>query len=273
MSSYVKVNVVKPGSNKGAGGDKKDTIILFDWDDVLTYPSRDDKGIVITDNIVFKPNAYMIQVYATLDKIKSGSASSGELDAEGFEQTLEFTHPGSELEIREFKSNWLSRNIGAIVLHCHSTRKDQFGTPCEPMRMVAKWEDDKDKNISTITLKSSNKGPCDVADYQGTTVFDTVKGTVAADATTVDVAAGEGQYQLTTGTASAETLTTLSNPVNGGIYSLLGSGGAHPSQITAANDFVLSSGTTWTALSGAQITFKAFKNGVSTWKFFEQSRG
>ena len=112
----------------------------------LTYPSRDDKGIVITDNIVFKPNAYMIQVYATLDKIKSGSTTSGELDAEGFEQTFEFTHPGSEIEIREFKANWLSRNIGVIVLHCHSTRKDQFGTPCEPMRMVAKWEDDKDKN-------------------------------------------------------------------------------------------------------------------------------
>jgi len=270
--TYVKVSVAKPGSNKGAGGDKKDKIILFDFDDVLTWPARDSKGVIVTDNIVFNPGAYMINIYATTDKIKIGSNSEGDLDAEGFVQNLEFTHPGNENEIREFKSNWMSRNIGAIIERCSSTKKDLLGSPCAALKMVIKWEDDKDKNLTTFTLKSANKGPYDVADYQGTTTFDTVKATVAANATSANLASGEGQYQLTVGSASAANITSCTNAVNGGTYSFLGSGGTYPSTIDSGDDFILSNGTTWTALSGSVLTFRAFKDGANTWKFIEVSR-
>jgi hypothetical protein len=267
---YVKVNVAKPGDNKGAGGNKKDKIILFDMDDVLTFPERDAKNVVVTENIVFKPNAYMITAYATPPTITGGDNSEGDMDAEGFVHSLSFDHPGSEKEIRELKQNWLSRNIGALVQKCGETKYDLYGTPCAPLRLTTKWEDTKDKNIHNFAFKSS-KSPYSVAIYEGDTTFDTVTGTVAANATSVDVANGSGQYQLTTGTSAAATITTMTNAVNGGVYTLLGSGGAHPSLIDG-DDFILASGTAWTASSGATITFKAFKDGASTWKFIEQSR-
>ena len=268
--TYVKVNVAKPGDNKGVGGDKKDKVIIFDWDDVLTNPSRDAGGIVITDNLVMKPGAYMITLYATQSSIKASADSEGDPDAKGIMQSVEFEHPGDSVEIREFRANWMNKNIGIVVERCSSTMKSLYGTPCSPLQMVFKAEDDKDKNKTTFTFKSTQKGP-DIADYRGTTTFGDVTGTVAANATTVDVQAGQGRYQLTDGTAAAATITTCSNPENGGKYTLLGSGGSHPSTITGG-DFILSNGTAWTALSGSELTVQAFKSGASAWKFFELSR-
>lgn len=269
--TYAKINVDKPGRNSGIGGNKKDKIILFDFEDVLTFPSRDSKGVVITSNIAFNPGAHMITIYGTVDKIKSGSTSEGEIDAEGFIHTLEFEHPGNSVEIREFKTNWVGCNIGAAVQYCNSNQIALFGTPCAPLRMQTKWEDTKDKNSTVITLKQAAKCEYEVGDYQGTLTFDAPVDTVAADATSVDLATGEGRYQLTTGSASAVAITTCTNAVDGMRFTLLGSAGAHPSTISGT-DFLLSSGTVWTALEGAEITFKAFKSGASAWKFIELSR-
>ncbi|TSA24358.1 MAG: hypothetical protein D4R67_11985 [Bacteroidetes bacterium] len=270
--TYVKVNLTKPSGNPGAGGNKKDLITLIDVDDIQTFPGRDSKGVVITDNIVMKENTYAVKVYGTVNTIKTGSNSEGDIDAEGFIHDLEFEHPGNSVELREFKTNWLGRNIIAIVERCTTGKKELFGMPCAPMRMTTKAEDDKDKNKSTITFKSALKCPYEIADYQGTIEYDSVMGTVPADDTSPDVAAGQGQYQLTSGSVSAVAITTLDNAVNGGVYTLLGSGGSYPSTIPSGNDFILANGTTWTALAGSQITVKAFKSGASSWSFIEQSR-
>lgn len=267
---YVKVDVNKPGDNKGTGGDKKDKIILFDWDDVATMPARDDNGIVITGNIAMKEGAYMVKLYGTQSTIKAGADSEGDPDAKGILHTVEFEHPGDSQEIREFRANWMNKNIGVIIERCSSSKKNLYGTPCAPLQMVFKAEDDKDKNKTTFTLKSTQKGP-DIADYQGTLTLSAVVDTVDADATSVDLAAGQGRYQLTDGTAASATITTFTNAVDGGVYTLLGSGGDNPSAISGT-DFLLASGTAWNAIAGAEITFKAFKSGASSWKFIELSR-
>lgn len=270
--TYVKINVTKPAGNQGVGSGKKDLITLIDKDDILTMPSRDSKGVVIAGNIVMKEGAYAIKVYGTVNTIKTGSNSEGDIDSEGFIHNLDFEHPGNSVDIREFKTNWLGRSIIAVVEYCSTGKKDLFGTPCAPLRMTSKHEDDKDKNKNTISLKSSQKCEYEVADYLGTIEYDAVVGTIAADDTSPDVVAGEGQYQLTTGSVSAVAITTLDNAVNGGVYTLLGSGGTYPSTIPTGNSFILANGTTWTALAGSQITVKAFKSGASSWSFIEQSR-
>jgi hypothetical protein len=269
--SYVKVNVLKSAENSGVGGDKKDKILVIDCDDILTMPARDSKGIVIIGNIAFNPGAYMSKIYATQATIKAGADSEGEPDAKGVTQTVEFDHPGDAVAIREFRANWMNKNVIIIIERCSSTAKNLYGTLCAPLQMVFKAEDDKDKNKTGFTFKSTQKGP-DVADYQGTITLEAVMGTPAADATTVNVAAGEGRYQLTTGSAAAVNITTMTNPVVGGKYTLLGSGGTYPSTIDDGDDFILATGTTWTAISGAEITVEAFKDGAATWKFIERSR-
>ncbi len=164
--TYVKVDVNKPGDNKGVGGDKKAMIILFDFDDVATMPVRDSKGIVITGNLAFKSGAYMSKIYATQSTIKAGADSEGDPDAKGITQSVEFDHPRDEVAIREFRSNWMNRNIGIIIEKCSDTKKNLYGSLCAPLQMVFEGEDDKDKKKTAFTFKSVQKGP-DVADYQG----------------------------------------------------------------------------------------------------------
>jgi hypothetical protein len=268
---YTKVNVTKPGSNLGVGGNKKGKLTFFDMDDVLAFPARDSKGVVSVDNIQFVPGAYMITVYAIQKTIKVGHKGEGDPDKKGFIQTIEFEHPGDEVEIAEFDANWLNRNCGIIVEKCSNNRKKLLGTPCAPIQLTTEAVDDESTCHTKFSGASTQKGPIE-CDYQGTLTLDTVKGTPAANAVTVDVAAGEGQYQLTTGTVSAVALTGLVNPVDGNVYTLLGSGGAYPSTVAASGLWLLKNGTAWTALSGTTLTVKAFKDGASTYKYLELSR-
>lgn len=270
--TYVKVSVPKPGLNKGTGGDKKDTITLFDFDDVATMPARDDNGIVIEDDIVMNDNAYMITLYATKESIKVSQTTEGDEDAEGFMHTLEFSHPGSEDDIEEFLQNWVSRNIGAIVENCSTGRKRLLGTPCAPLRMKPDSVDDKDNNKTTITLAMKQKAPYRIAKYEGTLTYADVTATVAADATTINLTTGPGRYQLTVGSAAIVEITTCSNVTDGMVFTLIGSGGTYPPKILKGDDFLLASGTTWNALANAEITFKAFKDDSAAYKFIELSR-
>jgi len=268
---YVKVDVSKPANNKGAGGNKKDIIIPFDFSDVLTFPSRDSKGIVINNNIVMKPGKYMVQLYATLPSIKPSANSEGDPDASAIIQQVEFEHPGDEAEIREFRSNWLNVDCGIIIQRADGTVKNLYGAPDSPLRMEFKHADDDKSNKNTFTFKSIVKGK-DVAIYNGTLTLASVMGTQVAAAATIDVAAGEGQYQLTSGSSAVVPITGLTNAVDGLVYTLLGSGGSYPPTIATAGNFILANGTQYTALAGSQITFKAFKDGASSFKFIELSR-
>ncbi len=268
--TYVKVDIAKPGDNKGVGGDKKAQVTIFDWDDVATMPSRDGNGIVVTGNIAMNPGAYMVKLYATQSTVKAGADSEGDPDAKGITQSVDFEHPGDSQAIREFRANWMNKNIGIIIERCSSSQKNLYGTPCSPLQMVFKAEDDKDKNKTTFTFKSIQKGP-DVADYQGTLTLTAVVATVAANATTVNLTTGSGRYQLTTGTSAIATITTCTNAVDGMVFTLVGSGGTYPSAISGT-DFLLASGTAWSGISGSEITFKAFQSGVGAFKYIELSR-
>ena len=267
---YIPVNLEDPGNNEGKGGDKDDKITLIRKKDVLVFPPRNSKGILMPGNIIMKPGCYAIDVYGTQDSIKASPKTEGGMDEKGVIQALEYSHPGISDEVLEHRTYWQNENIYAILHRCSTAKKHLYGAPCAILQMSWTCQDDKDATKTVFTLASAQKGP-DIAVYQGTITYQEVTGTEAADATTVDVGNGEGQYQLTNGTAAAVVITTMDNAVDGNAYTLLGSGGSHPSTISGG-DFILKNGTAWTAISGAIITFKAFQTGVATWKFIEQSR-
>ena len=266
---YVKLNVTKASDNSGLGGNKKAELILTDCEDVLTFPSRDEKGIVITDNVVMKPGKYMISLYVTQSTIKAGADAAGDPDAKGIEQSIEAEHPGDAVALREFRTNWQNKNMLIFIRKCGSNKTNMYGDECSPMQLVFKSEDDKDKNKTTFTFKSLQKGP-DVADYQGTFTFDSVIGTIPANADTINVAAGPGRYQLTSGTASAIDIINISNAIDGESYTFIGSGGAHPSTFIGAP--FLNRGGDWTAITGSEITYKAYLAGFMNMFFLEISR-
>lgn len=268
---YVKTDVAKPGDNKGVGGNKKGRIIIFDMDDVLSYPARNADGITVESNFGMKVGTYMVSLYATQSTIKTGSDAEGDPDAKGIIQNLEFDHPGNSVEIRAFRQYWMNRNVGAIVETCDGTGKEQLGTPCAPLQLVFKYESTKDKSVTSMTFKSTQKGP-DIAEYNGNMTFDIVTGTFFGLATAVDLTNGEGIYQLTDNPAVSVAFSELTNVVNGQVFTLLGSGGSFPSTIAPCPSFIMANGTSWTALAGASITFKVFKNGAATFAAIEVSR-
>lgn len=269
--TYVKVSVPKPGTNAGVGGDKKSLITFFDFDDVQIFPPRSYRDVIINSNIVFKEGAYMIQIYASTNSIKITQETEGDVDARGVLQYLEFSHPGSSNNIEEFLTYWVSRDIGCIVENCSTGKKRQLGTPCAPLMLEISSEDSIDVNKSTLKLKSKNKSQYRIADYQGILTFEEATDTITPDTISIDLSSGEGRYQLTDNTHPT-VITTCSNAVDGMVFTLLGSGGDEPATITKANDFILASGTTWTGIAGATITFKAFKSDSAAFSFIEISR-
>lgn len=271
--SYVFVNVHKPTNRAaGAGGNKLDLITLYRKDDVLTFPSRDSKGVRITDDIVMKPGRYASQIYAQVETINKGYTVEGDGDAQGFKHNLAFTHPGDELAVSEFTQNNLHEDFYAVVQKCDSSEKRLLGTPCAPLRMKNEHADGNEATSNAFTFQSITKTTKVPGFYEGTITLDTVKDTVAAGATTFSVANGEGEYQLT-GDVSAAEITTLTDAVHGGVYTLLGiESGATAPTVADGNDFLLKDGATWTATGGARLTVRAAKSGASAWTFIEQSR-
>lgn len=270
--SYVAVSVGRPMGNPGAGGNKKDRITFYDMDEVQTFPNRDGKGVKMDGNIVMKSGKYMIQVYGTLQTIANGFTTEGDPDKRGFLHNLVFEHPGNSTEIREFVQNWTNKNIGAIVEPCGGTAdKIHLGTPCSPLQLSTEAMDNNDGNMNTLTFNSLVKTQIVPGTYEGTLTLESPLAVIAADVATPDVALGEGQYQLTDGSATVVPITSLTNAQHGKLYTLLGSGGSNPSEI-AGGDFILKDGVAWTATAGSQITFRAYKDGASSFAFIETSR-
>ena len=126
--TYVKTSVPKPGDNKGVGADKRDLITLIDWADVADDRIvRDSKGITIPSTINMKTACYMIQLYGTVTTMKSEIASEGDPDGKAMIQTVSFKHPGSSVAVREFRYNYLNKNLGLIIQRGSSYQSYQSG--------------------------------------------------------------------------------------------------------------------------------------------------
>ena len=265
----MKVSVPKPGNSAGLGLKAKAGIAFYEIDDILVMPQRDDKGVYIAGSIVLKPNAYAIEVYATQDTIELDSNSEGDTDNEGFKPTVKFKHPGNKQKIREFKASTIGKSLIAVVQYCDGTPKDLIGDVCNPVKMQVNYKAGKDANSNEFSFQQITKG-FDIAMYGGTITLAEPKATLAAGATAVALV-GEGEYQLT-GDATSADIASVTGATHGMVFTLLGAPTATAPSIDASTTFILKDGATWNGTAGAQITFKAFKNGSSTFVYIEQSR-
>ena len=66
--TYVKASVRRPSGNPGNGIQPKDQLVIYDVDDILSFPQRNDAGVVIEDDIVMKAGRYAIGIYLTPEK-------------------------------------------------------------------------------------------------------------------------------------------------------------------------------------------------------------
>jgi hypothetical protein len=158
MPNYEFASVPKLNTNAGRATGKKSYIVLFRWDDVITYV-RDDKGVRVT-GFAFAAGKKPIAVYATNSSINVYDTAGGEDDARGYIHHVDFDHPGVDIEIREFVNNNANENLGAIAFECEGADAKIAGTPCQPLVMVkADSQDNKDGKKYTLNLATTLLGP------------------------------------------------------------------------------------------------------------------
>ena len=154
---YAFISVPRKSNNAGRATGKKNYIILFRWDDVATF-TKDEKGVRVTA-FALQASKKPIGVYATQSTINIYDTAEGDPDARGFIHHVDFEHPGSEVEFKEFLNNNVNENLGAIVINCAGEDCKIAGTPCTPLSIsTAEGQDNNEANKTTINLASSLRG-------------------------------------------------------------------------------------------------------------------
>lgn len=172
MSEYSMVSVPKQGSNPGMPRGKKNIVILFDFDKAKM--ERDEKGVKVT-SLTMIGTAKPVGIFANQVTIDGGDEVEGDAYSRGFIHHVNFDHPGTELEVAEFKANNINGNLGAIVVGCDAseTTAKVYGTPCAPLTMQAANEQDTNEaHLNHFELKTEMRtwpvGIIDKADIPAT---------------------------------------------------------------------------------------------------------
>jgi hypothetical protein len=270
---YVNPSIVYKG--KGAAESKSFEIILTDINDILTTPNRNDGKVLMVGNYQWKPGKYATIIQVTNSKTTLPLASEGEEDNASINSLPEFTMAGSPLEGEELMANWLNRGIIAFVKVGACGDPNPFwrvyGSKCAPLTLMPEGQNDNDGTNLMFKFIQHTKTDMMPGRYTGTITLATAT-VIAADAETVNVVNGDGEYQLTNNT-DATIITDLINAVTGGTYTLLGSGGTNPATIEASNaNFLLAGAVDWQGLAGAKLTVKAYDAGGGDHIFVEHSR-
>ena len=274
--SFVKVNIKKKTTGAAGAPQGKDPhIVVFDWNEVKTTPSRDANRIKMNGSFIFLAGKYAIKIEATSSSISLPRTSEGEEDAVSFQSLPEFSHPGSPLEIEEFFANNTNKPLGVAVRvgDCDGDEEPYYkvyGSKCNPLSLLVEGQDNNEGVKDMVKFQQFRRSATLPGRYYGTFTFDEAE-LVAVDAATPDVAAGNGEYQLQDNTVPTA-ITGLANATHGGTYTLIGSGGDNPSTIAAGGSFILAGATDWQGLAGHRITVKAFEQEAGTFVFFEHSR-
>ena len=154
---YAFISVPRKSNNAGRATGKKGYIVLVRWDDVATF-TKDAKGVRVTA-FSFAESKKPIAVYTTQSTINIYDTAEGDPDARGFIHHVDFEHPGSEVEFKEFLNNNVNENLGAIVINCAGEDCKIAGTPCTPLSIsTAEGQDNNEANKTTINLASSLRG-------------------------------------------------------------------------------------------------------------------
>ena len=154
---YAFISVPRKSNNAGRATGKKNYIVLFRWDDVATF-TKDEKGVRVTA-FALQADKKPIGVYATQSTINVYETAEGDDDARGFIQHVDFEHPGSEVEFKEFLNNNVNENLGAIVINCAGDDCKIAGTPCTPLSFsTAEGQDNNEANKTTVNLASTLRG-------------------------------------------------------------------------------------------------------------------
>lgn len=186
----------------------------------------------------------------------TGTTEKGDITTTG-ENQLVMVMGGARANLYNFIEEYSGGKF--IALYKHIKKKEWYivGELERPIILSnTETKDDKDGRYTTLTFKRSSVDLPLI--YTGNPAV-TAATAIAAGATDVAITAGSNTYTVPNGTASAAAIATvsgLSKSDKGRYITLVGAGTDKPATIADGSTFVLEEGATWTAKTGASITFR-----------------
>jgi len=164
---YTKKAIGRPAGGAGNPSPKNPYILVFDMNDVESYPVR-EVGVTIADaGFKLKEGAKLQPVYATPESIELLQEAEGEADARGYKKGVKFAHPGTSTDIEDFTEYNTNRNLGAIVRGCGGKGAKLIGSPCNPLSLKSETQDTKEGAKNTITLQQDVRDEFRILTYTG----------------------------------------------------------------------------------------------------------
>lgn len=249
-------------AGSGAAIAKDPNVHIMRAADILTFPIRNSKGVLLVGDFVMKPGKTAISVYMTGVNQDATYETSGEVDAEQIMQKFNATHPGDELDAHEFFQNNLGVDLIVVYGSCSDDTKRVYGTKCSAMRLKNNFQANKDKTGHTFTFEQIQGTRVVPGHYAGNIP-------VLAPADTdvsIDMTVANGyQYKVEALAITDAISIPTFDLVAGDVVSLIGSGGDAPATLSVGDltqaTIILNDGAVWTALENATISLEVFDGG------------
>jgi hypothetical protein len=236
------------------------------WDDTQAFPTRSGRE---RGNIPLKAGEYWHYIDSVIDTPEPKlSAEEGEI-ASNLTNELSFVLGGLEDNVLNLLETGIGKGFFVVWEFCATGEKFLGGNGCKPLKLVS-CSGGATKENTSITVTFKNVCGETWNRYVGNTPTEDPD-TVLADAVTITMT-DNPRYQLTDGSVASVEVTGFTSVTDADIgrtVTILGSGGTYPSTIGEGNDFLLIGGEEWEALANTQISFKVFKDGAATYKYYE----
>ena len=186
----------------------------------------------------------------------TGTTEKGDITTTGENQFV-IIMGGARVNLYNFIEEYSGGKF--IIFFKHIKKKEWFviGELERPIILSnTETKDDKDGRYTTFTFKRSSVDLPLV--YTGNPAV-TAATALATDATDVAITAGSNTYTIPNGTSAAAAIASvsgLSKSDKGRYLTFIGAGTDKAATIADGSTFVLEEGATWTAKTGASITFR-----------------
>lgn len=166
--AYMKVSIPRP-EDGGAPTVKNATVILVDINDIDSEPSRTLGNTQVVGDLTLKTGAKAVGIYATPSSIVPTEEQSGEVDARGIIQGVEYVHPGNSVAIANHTEAYLNRPVVSLVRECNgaSGKTLIIGSKCNPLYMQPEFTNSKEASNRKFVWKQDMPSKFVIGTYTG----------------------------------------------------------------------------------------------------------
>lgn len=244
-----------------------------------TFPSVDEKGVVMTSNILLKPGAFAIPMYYTSSTKDYSVETTGDQDAERFKLKVVASHPGDSIEATEFMVNNLGKGFILVAGKCDTGEKKVIGDICNPLYLKPTFKANKDKTGFEVTFEQSEGSRFMHRVYSGPVPTEDAVITEKAPTAIQFLSNEYGVVKIAVGASASVAAVTSVTKAAGEIVTLVGQDTdvAKAATLSSSTSFtgtvivLLKDGVDWKSVSGATISFRVFKDATKTY-LIETSR-